>query len=35
MSEPQRWRIVFTIHDEQLVVMVIEVDVRGSVYRQF
>lgn len=29
------WRIVFTIHDEQLVVVVIEVDVRGSVYRQF
>lgn len=29
------WRIIFTIRDEQLVVVVIEVDVRGSVYRQF
>ncbi len=28
------WRIIFTIRDAQLVVVVIEVDARGSVYRQ-
>lgn len=28
------WRIIFTIRDAQLVVVVLEVDARGSVYRQ-
>jgi mRNA-degrading endonuclease RelE of RelBE toxin-antitoxin system len=28
------WRIIFTIREAQLVVVVIEVDARGSVYRQ-
>ena len=27
------WRIVFTIRDEQLIVIVVEVDTRGGVYR--
>lgn len=27
------WRIVFTIRDEQLIVIVVEVDSRGRVYR--
>lgn len=27
------WRIIFTIRDEQLLVIVVEVDSRGSVYR--
>lgn len=27
------WRIIFTIREAQLVVVVIEVDARGSVYR--
>jgi mRNA interferase RelE/StbE len=28
------WRIIFTIRDAQLIVIVVEVDARGSVYRQ-
>lgn len=30
-----KWRIVYTIHDDKLMVLVVDVDLRSDVYRKF